>query len=641
MLKPNTLLQNRYRVLRRIGGGGMGIVYLAADTRLAGRNCAIKEISPAQLATQDRNWAINAFRQEAQILARLSHPGLTTVTDFFPESGNWYLLMDYVEGKTLQERLDQARGGRLPLEEALGIVRQLCNVLEYLHGQSPPVVFRDLKPGNVMLTPRGEVKLIDFGIARFFKPGRTRDTVNLGTPGYAAPEQFGGRGQSGPQTDIYSLGVLLHQMVTGYDPTTADTPFPLPDPGSLVHGLPQHVEEAISRAIRLQPDLRFQSVQELQRVLFPPTWVLPPQPPGPQSQRSSSSGLGKGIGLGVVGVLLLGLCVAAIAGGLALVRSPDGEVTVISPAASSATRTPVAVDTPAPSVIAPVTASPATPADTVVAPVTSASPRVAYVRGNVGSTDIYIANVDGSGRICVACNACDEVEPAWSPDGRRIVYQADCSSSYDIWSVSSSGGSPTQLTHTSGTDEREPDWSPDGSQIVYRISVGDSARNSDGELWVMSASGGNQQLLGGVTILGRSPTWSPDGRKVLFMSEQSGRWQIYIYDLNTSNTARLTNCATNCRWPCWSPDGQYVAYHSTVSATGGNSATAETVWIVPSGGGTAIQLTSGNHPGRPTWSSNGQIAFNSDRGIETIATDGSNRQVLLNNDENWAPDWSE
>ena len=365
MLKPNTLLQNRYRVLRRIGGGGMGIVYLAADTRLAGRNCAIKEMSPAQLATQDRNWAINAFRQEAQILARLSHPGLTTVTDFFPESGNWYLLMDYVEGKTLQERLDQARGGRLPLEEALGIVRQLCNVLEYLHGQSPPVVFRDLKPGNVMLTPRGEVKLIDFGIARFFKPGRTRDTVNLGTPGYAAPEQFGGRGQSGPQTDIYSLGVLLHQMVTGYDPTTADTPFPLPDPGSLVHGLPQHVEEAISRAIRLQPDLRFQSVQELQRVLFPPTWVLPPQPPGPQSQRSSSSGLGKGIGLGVVGVLLLGLCVAAIAGGLALVRSPDGEVTVISPAASSATRTPVAVDTSTPSAIAPVTASPATPADTV------------------------------------------------------------------------------------------------------------------------------------------------------------------------------------------------------------------------------------------------------------------------------------
>lgn len=314
MLTPNTLLQNRYRVLRRIGGGGMGIVYLAADTRLAGRNCAIKEMSPAQLAPQDRNWAINAFQQEAQILARLSHPGLTTVTDFFPESGNWYLMMDYVEGKTLQKRLDQARGGRLPLEEALGIVRQLCNVLEYLHGQSPPVVFRDLKPGNVMLTPQGEVKLIDFGIARFFKPGRTRDTVNLGTPGYAAPEQFGGQGQSGPRTDIYSLGVLLHQMATGHDPTTAATPFPLPDPGSLVHGLPAHVEEAISRAIRMQPKLRFQSVQELQRVLFPPTWVLPPQPPGSQPQRSSSSGLGKGIGLGVVGVLLLGMCAIMIAG---------------------------------------------------------------------------------------------------------------------------------------------------------------------------------------------------------------------------------------------------------------------------------------------------------------------------------------
>ncbi|MEA3308853.1 MAG: protein kinase [Chloroflexota bacterium] len=358
MLTPNTLLQNRYRVLHRIGGGGMGVVYLAADTRLAGRNCAIKEMSPAQLAPQDRNWAINAFRQEAQILARLSHPGLTSVTDFFPANGNWYLLMDYVEGETLEERLKRARGGRLPLEEALGIVRQLCNVLEYLHGQSPPVVFRDLKPGNVMLTPQGEVKLIDFGVARFFKPGRTRDTVNLGTPGYAAPEQFGGQGQSAPRTDIYSLGVLLHQMATGYDPTTADTPFPLPSPGSLARGLPQHVEEAISRAIRLQPDLRFQSVQELQRVLFPPTWVLPPQgTPATRPYVSSTaqprpsplSGLGKGIGIGIVGVLLLGLCVAAMAGGFALsglfgngknTLSPTVEQLAVSPSATIALASP-------------------------------------------------------------------------------------------------------------------------------------------------------------------------------------------------------------------------------------------------------------------------------------------------------------
>jgi len=202
MLQSGSMLQSRYRILRRIGGGGMGMVYLAEDTRLPGRMCAIKEMSPAQLAPQDRNWAINGFRQEAQMLANLNHPGLTSVTDFIPEAGNWYLVMDYVEGETLQERLKRARGGRLSLDEVLNITRQLCDVLEYLHRQSPSVVFRDLKPGNVMLTPQGEVKLIDFGIARFFKPGQTRDTVNLGTPGYAAPEQYGGLGQSDPRADV-------------------------------------------------------------------------------------------------------------------------------------------------------------------------------------------------------------------------------------------------------------------------------------------------------------------------------------------------------------------------------------------------------------------------------------------------------
>ena len=240
-------MQNRYRIQRQIGGGGMGTVYLAEDTRLAGRRCAIKEMSPAALPPKDRSWATNAFRQEAQMLANLDHPGLTAVTDFFFEFGNWYLVMDFVEGETLGDRLDRLTDRRLPLREALDITRQLCTVLEFLHGQRPPVVFRDLKPGNVMLTPEGEIKLIDFGIARFFKPGRSRDTVNLGTPGYAAPEQYGGKGQTDPRSDIYSLGVLLHEMLTGYDPQA--TPFNLPRPRSLEPAIPLAVEQVIGTPI--------------------------------------------------------------------------------------------------------------------------------------------------------------------------------------------------------------------------------------------------------------------------------------------------------------------------------------------------------------------------------------------------------
>ena len=277
MLTSGTTIQNRYHIRRKIGGGGMGTVYLAEDNRLPGRHCAIKEMSPAQLAPGDRNWSIEAFRQEAQMLANLNHPGLTRVTDFFAEGGCWYLTMDYVEGETLEARLARARNGRLSVDEAVRIMRQLFDVLIYLHNREPQVIFRDLKPANIMLTDGDEVKLIDFGIARFFKPGQTQDTVQLGTPGYAAPEQYGGLGQSDPRTDIYSLGAVLHQMVTGYDPATASSPFPLPDPRSVMPNIPPHVADVIVRATQMRPALRYSTIQEMRQALFPPTYPLPGQ----------------------------------------------------------------------------------------------------------------------------------------------------------------------------------------------------------------------------------------------------------------------------------------------------------------------------------------------------------------------------
>ncbi|MBN2393572.1 MAG: protein kinase [Anaerolineae bacterium] len=289
MLQSGMSLQNRYHILSQLGGGGMGAVYLAEDNRLPGRRCAIKEMSPDQLAAQDRNWAIQAFQQEAQMLANLKHPGLTLVTDYFPELGNWYLVMDYIEGETLETHLQRTPGGRLPVDEAQRIARQLCEVLIYLHSQNPPVIFRDLKPGNVMLTPQGDVKLIDFGIARFFKSGKSGDTVNLGTPGYAAPEQYGRMGlQSGPRADVYSLGALLLQMITGYDPTAAQTPFPLPTPRSVMPDISPHIEMVIAQATQVQPDLRYANVRDMQQVLFPPTYPLPPQP-APRARALSSS----------------------------------------------------------------------------------------------------------------------------------------------------------------------------------------------------------------------------------------------------------------------------------------------------------------------------------------------------------------
>jgi serine/threonine-protein kinase len=658
MVSPGTTLQARYRVLRHIGGGGMGTVYQADDLRLPGRSCAIKEMTPAQLAPQDRNWAINAFRQEAQMLAGLRHRGLTAVTDFFAEAGCWYLVMDYVEGQTLEKRLEQT-GGRFSTTEAREVMEQLFEVLEFLHAQSPPVVFRDLKPGNVMCTPQGKIKLIDFGIARFFKQGQTRDTIQLGTPGYAAPEQYGGMGQSDPRADVYSLGVLLLQMITGFDPATAVTPFPLPQPDSLMAGIPPHIAAVIRRATQLQPEARYPSVQEMRRALLTPsvgqnapppptqqarTRAYPPTPPPsspPPAERSSAGGRGKGlwIGLGIAALLLLvcgGGAFTAFSRGLIGPRTstptePGSYTTdptpTTPPTEESATEDPTG-ETPESSPDAPVTEEPDTPSP----PPTTVPPRLTYVRGNVGSTDVYVADADGRQQSCVACRPCDEAEPAWAPDGTTIIFQSDCGGSYDLWTVRSPGGSPQRLTHSSGVDEREPDWSVAGT-IVYRANPAGSGRNEDGELRTMRADGSGSQPLG---IVGRSPTWSPDGSQITFMSERDGSWEIYVYDVASQNSRRVTSCSSNCRWPTWAPDGRAVIYHST---TGPTTVTADTLWITYLDGSTT-QLTTGNHPGRPSWSTSGFIAFNSDNGIEIIPEQGGSRSVLIGGEENWAPIWS-
>lgn len=632
MLTPDTVLGGRYRIVRQIGGGGMGVVYLAEDIRLPGRRCAIKEMSLTQLAPGDRQWAVDAFRQEAQILARLRHPGLASVTDFFPEGETWYLVMDFIEGETLRDHLQRAPGGRLPLQEALGLVRQLCEVLEYLHGQSPPVVFRDLKPGNVMLTPRGEVRLIDFGIARFFKPGQPEDTVSLGTPGYAAPEQFGGLGQTDPRSDIYSLGVLLHQLLTGYDPTT--TPFNLPSARTLNSAIPPQVEAIIRRSTQMRPDLRFQGVAEFCQALFAPTEAVhraqwPPAPPAgppsapPRGRPARSRAVGVWIGVGIGVTVLLGLCVLAAASLLTPRLSGLGGGT----AWPTAGLPPAAAETAQPTV----TAERPGPARTASA---ERGLRIAYVRGNVGNTDVYVAGADGSGAVCVACSPCDEAEPAWSPQGDRIIYQSNCAGSYDIWLAGRATGALRPLTADAETDEREPDWSPDGSRIAYRVSpVGDNP-NADGDLWVMHADGSGARSLG---LRGRSPVWSPDGQRLALMSERSGSWQVYIYDLRSGQVTQMTQCDTNCRWPCWSPDGRYLAYHSTTAA---NSAIAEAIWYVPAEGGRPVLLVRGHHAGRPAWSVDGLVAFNSDLGIEVVAPDGSGRRVVIAGDQNWAPAWS-
>lgn len=276
MLIPGTVIQGRYRIIRQIGGGGQALVYLAEDTNL-GSLRAIKELThDPDASPQERQVAYDQFQREARILAMLNHPNLARVWDHFRVGGNAYLVMDYIDGQTLQEIVDQT-SGFLPEAAVLRWASQLCDVLDYLHRQHPPIIFRDLKPSNVMLHRSDTVKLIDFGIVRHFKPGQTADTLSMGTSGYAPLEQHG-QGQTDARSDIYALGTTLYHLLTRHEPEPApDRVMPgQPDPIQQARAHNPRIrpatEAALAKAMAVDPVQRFQSALEMkQAVMSAPT----------------------------------------------------------------------------------------------------------------------------------------------------------------------------------------------------------------------------------------------------------------------------------------------------------------------------------------------------------------------------------
>lgn len=258
------LLKQRYHVLQAIGKGGMGAVYIAEDTLLGKRLVAVKEMSQSQLSAQELPGAIEAFKSEAYMLAELQHPNLPSIHDYFEEAGRWYLVMSFIQGETLAHYVARTHHQSLPLAEVLYIGRTLCDVLHYLHTHQPPIIFRDLKPSNIMRTPDGHIYLIDFGIARHFKPGQAKDTAYYGSMGYSPPEQYG-RAQTTVRSDIYSLGATLYELLSGYEPSSS--PFRLPPLQSLVPALPERLVKLITQMLELDESKRPSSISEVESTL--------------------------------------------------------------------------------------------------------------------------------------------------------------------------------------------------------------------------------------------------------------------------------------------------------------------------------------------------------------------------------------
>jgi serine/threonine protein kinase len=270
-LAAGSVLQRRYRIVQLLGAGGFGAIYKACDERFQGaRVVAIKEMSDANLTASARAQALKDFRREATLLVQLNHPNLPNVSDFFEENGKVYLVMEFIEGKTLDEVQDETKG---PLDEAqvMGWAVQLCSVLQYLHTRQPPIIFRDMKPSNIMLAKDNQLKLIDFGIARVFKASATKDTTRLGSQGYAPLEQYG-RGQSDQRSDIYALGATLYQLLTNHVPADAPSrrinPQVFETPRQLNPRISQATENIILMAMEQDPDERFQSAEAMQRAIL-------------------------------------------------------------------------------------------------------------------------------------------------------------------------------------------------------------------------------------------------------------------------------------------------------------------------------------------------------------------------------------
>lgn len=291
-LVPGTSLSGaRYKIEKLVAAGGMGAVYKAIDTRFSNRFCAVKEMLDQFRTEGERAQAVEWFSREATLLLDLNHPCIPRVRDFFAENGRNYLVMDFIEGRTLSEVMEQ-EGTITGLNGAHGVAeararswaQQVCSVLAYLHRQAPPIIFRDLKPSNIMVTNNEEVKLIDFGIARTFQ-SQNQSTIIM-TPGYAPPEQLYGRAE--PRSDLYSLGATLHKVLTRHDASNNQPGiFNFPTVRSLRPDVSPAFDQLIMKALSPTIEQRWGSAVEMERMLM----SLPPLTASAQDARSSGPAL--------------------------------------------------------------------------------------------------------------------------------------------------------------------------------------------------------------------------------------------------------------------------------------------------------------------------------------------------------------
>jgi serine/threonine protein kinase/Tol biopolymer transport system component len=596
-LERGTLLHKRYRIVEILGQGGMGSVYRAVDENL-GVDVAVKE----NLFTTDEY--ARQFRLEAVILANLRHPNLPRVTDHFVigDQGQ-YLVMDYIEGEDLRQRME--RQGNITEDEAILLGASICDALTYLHTRKPPILHRDIKPGNVKITPDGHIFLVDFGLAKVLHGNQATTTgARAMTPGYSPPEQYG-TARTDPRTDIYSLGATLYAALTGIIPEDGlaramdNTQLtPLRKRNSKVS---RRLAAAIEKAMGIDPADRFQTAEEFKRALLgsksktqrlPGEYVIQPSPSEAEARNNQPSAEREIKPLAALReeasaeeqpvfkppkkkrkkkrilptlLLLLFIFAAALTG---LVRfAPD----LLPPLLKDILPAPVINFLNAPLPFAPATITPTAellPTATEVPPLviieptatatltptsipptitpTSTLPPVVEMTATPTHTPIPVATLTGGG-------------------GNQIAFASTSSGIPQIYLVNLDASGLTQLTSMEG-GACQPDWSPDGLKIVFispcpaRAEFNETLYK-DSSLYVMNADGTDIQLL--AVGAGFDPAWSPDGKRIAFTSLRDGKKDIYVLALESGAVTRLTTATGDVQensQPAWASGGDRLVY---------------------------------------------------------------------------------
>ncbi|QRN83250.1 serine/threonine-protein kinase [Chloroflexota bacterium] len=612
-LQPETILHERYRVIEKLGQGGMGAVFLAWDQTLEMQVAIKSNFNPAPES-------VDQFLKEARLLAALRHQNLPRVIDYFVIDNEQFLVMDYIPGEDLGKRL-KAEGAQ-KLDDVLRWSAQLSSALAYMHVQNPPVIHRDIKPANIKLTPDGEVILVDFGIAKAAAAQSQTATGAAGyTPGYAPPEQYG-QGHTGPYSDQFSLAATVYALLTQAKPADSiarvlgkETLVPI---RQMDPEIPQNIADAILKALALKPEDRFESVTAFQNALKDPNFSLldaerqqissviaptavseptrvvskPTDPTVMKGPEKSKQKKGKKIGwiIGIVGGLGV-ICLAAAA--LLLFVIPQSPIYLLDGgAAPTATETvQVAVSTEIMEaletevVLAPTEAATEEPTATVTVTPTATealeavggSGLIVFAsdRGEGDTIQIWtmevLRNPEGDVVTGVLTQLTfdegDKDQPVWSPDGTQIAYVAPGGLNYglDIWVMDSDGSNPMNITQHAG-DELDPVWLPDGSRIAFTHHLRDAGNTPIYALtWIRPDGSGRERL--STDFVEWDPTFTPDGRFMIYVISASSHDYLYfrsaVDDFDSPrglDLRALFGEFGEVSDPVWAPQGSQFAY---------------------------------------------------------------------------------